>query len=121
MQHLGYQGRLNGPVDNPASSCSSCHSVAQIPADLSEESTPPSPAVNASPAVIAGYFRNIPAGTPFTAGQYSLDYSMQLQNGIANWAHQTNLAFPAPPSVDGRQRRVLSASRDVRVSAAPRE
>lgn len=28
-EHLGWRGRLNGPVDNPASSCMSCHSTAQ--------------------------------------------------------------------------------------------
>jgi hypothetical protein len=27
--HLGFEGRLNGPVDNPASACMSCHSTAQ--------------------------------------------------------------------------------------------
>jgi hypothetical protein len=30
--HLGFEGRLNGPVDNPASACMSCHSTAQVPA-----------------------------------------------------------------------------------------
>lgn len=29
--HLGRDGRLNGPVDNPASACMSCHSTAQAP------------------------------------------------------------------------------------------
>ncbi len=29
--HLGVDGRLNGPVDNPASACMSCHSTAQAP------------------------------------------------------------------------------------------
>lgn len=28
-QHLGWRGRLNGPVDNPRSSCLSCHATAQ--------------------------------------------------------------------------------------------
>jgi hypothetical protein len=27
--HLGFEGRLNGPVDNPVSACMSCHSTAQ--------------------------------------------------------------------------------------------
>jgi hypothetical protein len=30
-QHLGVDGRLNGPVDNRASACMSCHSRAQAP------------------------------------------------------------------------------------------
>ena len=29
--HLGVDGRLNGPVDNPVSACMSCHSTAQAP------------------------------------------------------------------------------------------
>jgi hypothetical protein len=29
--HVGFGGRLNGPVDNPVSSCLSCHSTAQSP------------------------------------------------------------------------------------------
>lgn len=31
LAHLGTDGRLNGPVDNPASACMSCHSTAQAP------------------------------------------------------------------------------------------
>lgn len=34
LQHYGYQGRLNGPVDNPISSCLSCHATAQKPAGV---------------------------------------------------------------------------------------
>ncbi|MEF9672596.1 hypothetical protein QNM99_11185, partial [Pseudomonas sp. PCH446] len=29
--HLGWNGRLNGPVDNPNSSCQSCHMTAESP------------------------------------------------------------------------------------------
>jgi hypothetical protein len=29
--HLGWAGRVNGPVDNPASACLSCHGTAQYP------------------------------------------------------------------------------------------
>jgi hypothetical protein len=31
--HLGWAGRLNGPVDNPASACTSCHTTSQYPVD----------------------------------------------------------------------------------------
>ena len=31
LAHLGVDDRLNGPVDNPASACMSCHSTAQAP------------------------------------------------------------------------------------------
>lgn len=35
--HLGLNGRLNGPIDNPASSCMSCHSTAQVNPALKEK------------------------------------------------------------------------------------
>ena len=31
--HLGWAGRVNGPVDNPVSACMSCHATAQYPVD----------------------------------------------------------------------------------------
>jgi hypothetical protein len=120
VQHLGFQGRLNGPIDNPRSSCLSCHSTAQIPPDLSDETVGGVPPANATPAVIAQYFRNIPAQAPFTAGQLSLDYSLQLQNGIANHANETQLRFPAPATALGPQRRPLRASREIRVKPVER-
>jgi hypothetical protein len=116
VQHLGYQGRLNGPIDNAASSCLSCHSTAQVPSDLSEPTVSPVPPIGASPAVLARYFRNVEAGTPFTDGQMSLDYSLQLQNGIANWAQATGLRFPAPAEALGPVRRKLRVSNTVRVT-----
>ena len=116
VQHLGYRGRLNGPIDNAASSCLSCHSTAQIPSDLSERTVSPLPPSGASPAVLAQYFRNVEAGTPFTDGEMSLDYSLQLQNGIANWAQATGVRFPAPADEFGPVRRRLRVSRTVRVT-----
>ena len=52
------------------------------------------PPANASLQTLRLYFRNIKAGAPFDAGALSLDYSLQLQNGIANWA-QANPCGPA--------------------------
>ncbi|MES2058070.1 MAG: hypothetical protein V4564_19190 [Pseudomonadota bacterium] len=72
MPHLGYQGRLNGPVDNKLSSCLSCHSTAETPAG----SMMPT-GTNTAP-----WFRNIPSGTAFDAGRTSLDYSLQLSVGL---------------------------------------
>jgi hypothetical protein len=46
----------------------------------------------------------------------SLDYSLQLQNGIANWAQATGLRFPAPADTFGPVRRKLRVSRVVRVT-----
>jgi hypothetical protein len=122
MQHLGYQGRLNGPVDNPISSCLSCHSAAEVPEDLSEKATPGIPP-DMDAATIASYFRNIPAESPFTSGRLSLDYSLQLQAGIANWARETGLRYPAPQKVGvaAPQPRVLHRSGEVGITPVSRD
>ena len=73
---LGWLGRLNGPVDNPRSSCLSCHATAQ------HEPTQMLPRSSASDETKMRWFRNLPAGEPFDAGQISLDYSLQLKEGI---------------------------------------
>jgi hypothetical protein len=36
-------------------------------------------------ADVSKWFSNIPSGTPFTPGKVSLDYSMQLAFGLANF------------------------------------
>jgi hypothetical protein len=89
MPHVGYQGRLNGPIDNPVSSCLSCHSTAEVPAGTM---VPPS---GANPAP---WFRNIKSGTPFDAGRQSTDYSLQLAVGIANFTanHGASSAMATP-------------------------
>jgi hypothetical protein len=47
------------------------------------------------------WFRNIPAGQPFSAGSTSLDYSLQLATGIQNLAYWSNgcKANPSAPVV----------------------
>jgi hypothetical protein len=78
-RHLGWAGRLNGPVDNPVSSCLSCHSTSQIPQVAQR------PPQNASTTARLKWFRNIRAGQPFEEGGRSLDYSLQLTMGILNF------------------------------------
>jgi hypothetical protein len=101
---LGRQGRLNGPVDNPASSCLSCHSTAQV----SVGATPVAAFRGArlvSPTACTDaqdmtWFRNVPGANPFgtitsggtgctlaspqpgTPPLHSLDYSLQLADGL---------------------------------------
>lgn len=77
--HLGYKGRLNGPVDNLVSSCMSCHSTAQYPGKSKL-----TPNIN-DPLSVAKYFRNISCGDLFDTipRALSLDYSLQLSGGIA--------------------------------------
>jgi hypothetical protein len=42
------------------------------------------------------WFRNIQAGTPFSAGATSLDYSLQLATGIQNLAAWSNTCNQNP-------------------------
>lgn len=103
-QHLGFEKRLNGPIDNPRSSCLSCHSTAQIRLNLSESTRAAIPPANATIDTLRLYFRNIKSGKPFDTGALSLDYSLQLQNGIVNWAE----AQPTAPRSPGGSRAAKS-------------
>lgn len=85
--HLGWNGRLDGPVDNPVSACMSCHLTAESP-----QLSPMNPTFQApdkvppvgSPAWMR-WFQNLQAGTPFDKGAQSTDYSLQLAGGLANF------------------------------------
>ncbi len=91
--HLGFAARLNGPVDNPNSSCMSCHSTAEYPvvsAILPFLNNPPVPIPPASaptaPAEWMRWFRNVPCATPFDPGKaISMDYSLQLAKSVQNF------------------------------------
>lgn len=83
--HLGWNGRLNGPVDNPNSSCLSCHMTAEAP-----QVAIMNPLFQANPPAVGSdewmkWFQNIPAGGPFTAGTQSTDYSLQMSGGLVNF------------------------------------
>jgi hypothetical protein len=91
MHHYGFNGRLNGPVDNPLSSCLSCHSTAQTPFELTRLVPP-------TPADAPYWFRNVPSGTPFDEGRTSLDYSLQLAMGLNNYQQATAEAAAPPGS-----------------------
>jgi hypothetical protein len=86
---LGYAGRANGPVDNPISSCLSCHSTAEIPAN-----SPLVPRAGASDQEVLRYFRNLAPGEAFDSGSKNLDFSLQLGVGLQNFA-KANAARPA--------------------------
>jgi hypothetical protein len=83
--HLGWNGRLNGPVDNPMSSCMSCHATAQAPAK-----SPMSPLFQDSPPAPGSdewmkWFRNIKCGArfddkPTSPTDFSLQMALSLQN-----------------------------------------
>jgi hypothetical protein len=77
---MGWAGRANGPVDNTASSCLSCHSTAQHPAfaDL----VPPGEGGLKEKLC---WFRNLRQGQAFTPQAQSLGSSLQLAAGIQNF------------------------------------
>lgn len=89
MPHYGWQGRLNGPVDNKISSCISCHSTAQ---------DPPAPMVPIPGADVRLWFRNIRTGESFDGKGQPLDYSLALSTGIANFKTAAQLAAPPTQS-----------------------
>jgi hypothetical protein len=136
--HLGVDGRLNGPVDNPDSACMSCHSTAQAP---SLANILP-PASGACLSERPKWFRNLPGTMPFgrfdpngtcessttgitlTAADYSLQLGDTVTRAVAGaasfnpctWDDQ-NPPPPTPPgpSAAGRRQkppRVFPVTRD---------
>jgi hypothetical protein len=94
MLHYGYQNRLNGPVDNPVSSCMSCHSSGEInrknPLNAGSGMIAPiplpTPPATPPPHDIAYWFRNLGPAEPFDRpGFVSTGYSLQVMDGIRNY------------------------------------
>lgn len=92
--HLGWNGRLNGPADNPRSSCMSCHMTAQAPVK-----SPSSPLFlpKAQQPVVGSkewmrWFRNIKCGERFDADKptSSTDFSLQLAASLQNFFNWRN-------------------------------
>ncbi|ACK52734.1 conserved hypothetical protein [Methylocella silvestris BL2] len=96
FNHLGFGGRLAGPVDNAKASCMGCHQTAGFP------TVPILPEFSANGAVLkldAGkrpatdqsfrmmYYGNVPSGVVFSDSQLqSSDYSLQLSMSLQNYA-----------------------------------
>ncbi len=96
FNHLGFGGRLAGPVDNAKASCMGCHQTAGFP------SAPILPEFSANGAVLKldaarrpatdqsfrmMYYGNVPSGVVFSDSQlYSSDYSLQLSMSLQNFA-----------------------------------
>lgn len=106
-ESFGYEGRLNGMVDNPGSSCLSCHGSAQVvKTEVAERlGCNPNfgvallaPPEDASKSESAEWFGNVKSGTAFVpekacipglggpklvaANLQSTDYSLQVMFGI---------------------------------------
>lgn len=80
-QHLGWAQRIDGPVDNPVSSCMSCHSGgAESPVQ-----SPMLPPRGSTDEQRLAWFTNIKAGDAKDAGSTSLDYSLQMSVAMTNW------------------------------------
>jgi hypothetical protein len=96
--HLGWGFRLNGPVDNPNSSCLSCHSTAQYPSASAIMPFLNDPPVSVPPVdTEAGtdwmrWFRNIPWGEAFDGNStaVTMDFSLQLTKSIHNYVDYLN-------------------------------
>jgi hypothetical protein len=122
VQHYGWADRLNGPVDNPQSSCMSCHATAGWP--------PVSliPADKMTDRQKLFWFRNVEAGVAFCQGQtvgtfkcpqqVSQDYSLQLTFGINNFvkfgpgAHLLRVAGRAASTSDTSPTPVITRAGD---------
>ena len=90
-QHLGWNGRLNGPADLNTTSCLSCHIMAQYPAVTSlvpvgaaPDGGPTPPAQGGTPEWMR-WFRNLPAATSSDERTYSTDYSFQVAMSLQNF------------------------------------
>ena len=83
--HLGWNGRLNGPVDNPMSSCMSCHMTAATPqrSQISPlfEKSPPAP----GSAEWMRWFQNVRCGERFDRDTLPTDFSLQLAISLQNF------------------------------------
>ena len=81
IAHLGWAGRLNGMIDNPQSSCISCHGTATFPAIM--EGAPPDN--KTSKERLSWFNVNANVNSAYLPGTTSLDYSLQLAIGIENF------------------------------------
>lgn len=107
FNHLGFGGRLAGPVDNPKSSCMGCHQTAGFPTVPILAEFAPNGALltldsRTRPEIAQTlrmmYFGNVPGGTVFSDTQlYSADYSLQLSMGLQNFASLRCAKDASPP------------------------
>jgi hypothetical protein len=102
--HLGWAGRVNDPVDNPTSTCMSCHETAQFPT-----SAPLLPPNSCTDKQKLYWFRNLGSGTAFGAvakdtcepdpdpRPASLDFSLQLAAAVQALGPSFNNVNPCTP------------------------
>lgn len=90
--HLGFNSRLNGPADNPTSSCMSCHATGQVPSisPIMPWLPPANIAIPKNGTTASAewmrWFRNFRDGEAFDEGKaISMDFSMQITKSIENY------------------------------------
>ena len=97
MKFHGLGGRLNGPVDNPVSSCVSCHARASLVQDDLTRRHPMGiwekgqKRADISLEVFSEYFKTLPPGGREDGGFVFFDYSMQVAFGLQNRAKMERL------------------------------
>ncbi|HXE13059.1 MAG TPA: hypothetical protein VN633_13115 [Bryobacteraceae bacterium] len=90
-QHLGWNGRLNGPADLNTTSCMSCHIAAQYPAVTSlvpDGAVPdggPTPPVQGGTDEWMKWFQNLRCATSMDPRAYSTDFSFQVAIALENF------------------------------------
>jgi hypothetical protein len=120
-QHLGWNGRLNGPADLNTTSCLSCHITAQYPAVTSlvpDGAVPdggPKPPPQGGTDEWMKWFQNIRCATSMDPRTYSTDFSFQVAIALQNFfnvkstqeqgAWAADYALPTKPIARGRPRK----------------
>jgi len=90
-QHLGWNGRLNGPADLNTVSCMACHNAAQYPPITSLVPPTSVPDGGLLPPVDGGtdawmkWFENLDCGTSMNDEAYSTDFSFQVAIALENF------------------------------------
>jgi hypothetical protein len=97
--HLGWNSRLDGPVDDPQSSCMSCHMTAEYPATepIMPRFAEPPPAPGSKEWM--RWFQTLQCTTPFATGSLSTDDSLQLSQSIENfytWLNYKDGVYASP-------------------------
>ncbi len=95
VDHLGFAGRLAGPVDNPNAACLACHQTAGFPpvAIMPEFSSLSSVLglddaknVADNQSFRMNFYKNVVSGATFSDSQlYSSDFSLQLSMSLNNF------------------------------------
>jgi hypothetical protein len=97
-QHLGWNGRLNGPADLNTTSCLSCHIAAQYPqvTSLVPEGAVPDggkqPPAPKSWDVWMQWFQNLRCATSMDPRSYSTDFSFQVAISLTNFYKAKEIA-----------------------------